>query len=355
MSTSQPPSRDDSRQVSDATRDLAASSRSVAHALSVAAALANAPVAFVATRAGALAAHGADAAQLRPGPILTRLADGAVVSIEDASADASLYADDMANAPLLLRSFASVTCSAQGQPRALLVVAHREPTKHGEATLEALTALGALFAETIASELSLRDARSLVRNVIHDLNNLCMGTGSIVDMLLEEPLDASSGEALREVSKGLGKIAAVSRQLSMWRSSAGPTSVPPSAPLSVAPPALSGMVVLVADDEPAMRTTLARALEQVGARVLLAWEGDAVVALLGDSIEIDVALIDLHLPYRGDDLLATIQTVKRGARVVVMSGHLGSLAPEQCDGRLQKPFSRQMLLAELTRHAGHRR
>jgi two-component system response regulator HydG len=95
------------------------------------------------------------------------------------------------------------------------------------------------------------------------------------------------------------------------------------ATLSAAPPPLSqepcAVHVLVVDDEPALRRSLARVLETRGMKVGLAENGEAALAYLRQTPP-DVALIDMMMPgVSGIELLAQIKGGGAAVEVILMT------------------------------------
>lgn len=81
--------------------------------------------------------------------------------------------------------------------------------------------------------------------------------------------------------------------------------------------------VLLVDDEPLIRWSLAETLADCGYRVLEAGDGrGAVEALVGSPSPIDVIMLDYRLPDSNDlQLLGRIRSVSPGSRVVLMTAY----------------------------------
>ena len=80
--------------------------------------------------------------------------------------------------------------------------------------------------------------------------------------------------------------------------------------------------VLIVDDEPALRRTLARVLESLQYEVLTAGDPHLAYSML-DEADVDLVLLDLHMPQMSGDtfFLALIRRWPRLAgRVVLMTG-----------------------------------
>lgn len=80
--------------------------------------------------------------------------------------------------------------------------------------------------------------------------------------------------------------------------------------------------ILVIDDEPALRRTLERALKSLHFQVVSAGDPHLAYTLL-DEVEVDLVLLDLHLPQiSGDALfLAMVRRWPRlSGRIIIMTG-----------------------------------
>jgi len=115
-----------------------------------------------------------------------------------------------------------------------------------------------------------------------------------------------------------------------------------------------GEVVLVVEDEPAMREVTRRMLVRSGYRVLDVASGhDAVDIVAGQPGHVDVLLTDVVMPKMlGRDVADRVRTCQPGIRVLFMSGYTQGLLSAQ--GVLEpgvylieKPFSKTALLAKL--------
>jgi EAL domain-containing protein (putative c-di-GMP-specific phosphodiesterase class I)/DNA-binding NarL/FixJ family response regulator len=112
--------------------------------------------------------------------------------------------------------------------------------------------------------------------------------------------------------------------------------------------------ILVADDEPAMRSLIERALTQRGLRVILAADGREALDLLARH-HVDVALLDLNMPILGG--LETLRRIRADARyrtirVIVITGSDTETArvsglERGADDWLAKPFSLNELHARI--------
>ena len=117
--------------------------------------------------------------------------------------------------------------------------------------------------------------------------------------------------------------------------------------------------ILIIDDEPAIRTTLAAILEDEGHRTMLCESGEEGVAQLARE-EFDVVLLDLWLP--GIDGLAVLERLRSagGPPVIMISGH-GSVDSAVRATRLgaydflEKPLSLERVLLTVNHALNDRR
>ena len=105
-------------------------------------------------------------------------------------------------------------------------------------------------------------------------------------------------------------------------------------------------LVLIIDDEDAIRAVMGRMIERMGFRTLMASGGAAGIQLLtAHRDEILCVLLDLTMPgMSGEAVLAHLRQVRPDVRVVLMSGHsMEDMAQRyahlQPTALLQKPFN----------------
>jgi PleD family two-component response regulator len=113
-------------------------------------------------------------------------------------------------------------------------------------------------------------------------------------------------------------------------------------------------LVLVVDDDAAMRTIIATNLELAGFRVVSAGDGPGAVALLDEHVP-DVVVLDVMMPMM--DGYATLGKIRRHATashvpVIVLTGRSDSPDPVKsleagADDFIAKPFSPQEMLARV--------
>lgn len=129
-------------------------------------------------------------------------------------------------------------------------------------------------------------------------------------------------------------------------------AAPPSAPSRDEP--LTGRVILVADDEPAIRTLLSHLLQAEGATVLLAVDGlDALATFRAHASEIDLALLDLTMPgLSGEEVFRELRVARPDLNILLTSGHADDDIAARLGGPtgfLPKPWTTPALFAEIRR------
>ncbi|MGI8818999.1 MAG: response regulator [Gemmatimonadales bacterium] len=125
-------------------------------------------------------------------------------------------------------------------------------------------------------------------------------------------------------------------------------------------PAAAGILVLVVDDETAVRRFAARVLEREGYVVVEACDGIEALELLSkDAVAVEVVVSDIIMPrLNGVELVQTLATSYPDLPVILMSGHASSALAElgiaaPC-AILPKPFPSERLLEEVRRCSGQR-
>jgi PAS domain S-box-containing protein len=108
--------------------------------------------------------------------------------------------------------------------------------------------------------------------------------------------------------------------------------------------------ILLADDEPDVRTVVRAMLESLGYTVLEAGDGREAVELFRKRhAEIDLVLLDLVMPrLSGEGAFAEMQRIVPGVRAILASGYdesgrIDEILASGFGGFLQKPFRRQDL------------
>jgi CheY-like chemotaxis protein len=110
-------------------------------------------------------------------------------------------------------------------------------------------------------------------------------------------------------------------------------------------PVAAGPLVLVVEDEAAVRSVIGRTLENNGYRVLFARDGEEGVAQLEQHVDdLRVVVLDWHLPGAfGERTFDELIARKPSLRIVLVTGdhsaELGETAREHLACMLLKPFS----------------
>lgn len=111
----------------------------------------------------------------------------------------------------------------------------------------------------------------------------------------------------------------------------------------------SGALVLVVDDDMAIRTVARRLLERAGFRVCVAADGrEAISVYIERRAEIGAVLIDMSMPrLRGDEVLHELRRLAPEVRAVLMSGfdEPSRVAELTGVGFVAKPWTPQELVA----------
>ncbi len=130
-----------------------------------------------------------------------------------------------------------------------------------------------------------------------------------------------------------------------------PPPVRPITPVAGHTP-LEGKLVLVVDDDEALRRIASRMLERAGARVTDASDADTAL-VAAQNLRPDAAIVDLTMPGRsGLELLKEIRRIHAGLPVLLCSGyHEESIHEVLLEtpraAFLQKPYTREQLLRAL--------
>ncbi|MEI8045348.1 MAG: ATP-binding protein, partial [Verrucomicrobiota bacterium] len=125
----------------------------------------------------------------------------------------------------------------------------------------------------------------------------------------------------------------------------------PAAPAAPEPPRGRGELILVVDDEPALRSVMKRTLEKYGYRTLTAHDGAQAVALYSQrGTEISLVITDLDMPTMdGAAAAGALLSMNPGVKIMVATG-VGSFpsgrtpVPAGCRAVLKKPCNASLLL-----------
>ena len=123
----------------------------------------------------------------------------------------------------------------------------------------------------------------------------------------------------------------------------------------VAPPRLGRrMTILLAEDEPALRNTIAELLRDMGHNVLTACDGEEALVVANDlSQPFDALVTDLTMPRLGGiDLAVHVRQRRPGVALLFMTGYGETADIEERFPKsrlLRKPFAAQVLMDALSR------
>jgi CheY-like chemotaxis protein len=120
-------------------------------------------------------------------------------------------------------------------------------------------------------------------------------------------------------------------------------------------PVQANTTILVVEDDPSIRDSVAECLEDEGYVVARAANGAEALDLLAAGVQPQILLLDLHMPVMdGAELVAALEADERlrGIPRVLMTGsapRAGAPLPP-ADVYLEKPFEIATLLAAIERH-----
>ena len=108
---------------------------------------------------------------------------------------------------------------------------------------------------------------------------------------------------------------------------------------------LTGVRILVVDDEPVVRDVMSAALERLGCHVMLSESGEEAIRIFEDpSVAVDLVIMDVTMPgLTGVETLHRLRQVRRDVRAVLTSGYAfdhprARLLSQGFRGFLAKPF-----------------
>ena len=124
------------------------------------------------------------------------------------------------------------------------------------------------------------------------------------------------------------------------------------APTARVATSLTGLRVLLVDDDTDVRTVAEQILIELGCRVTSAASGEAGLSLLAADPSLQAALVDFAMPgLNGGETARRIWALRPGLPIVVMSGYadLDQLADAWTGPVLHKPFTMEVLADQLAR------
>jgi two-component system cell cycle sensor histidine kinase/response regulator CckA len=123
----------------------------------------------------------------------------------------------------------------------------------------------------------------------------------------------------------------------------------PAAAAEPSVPAIGG-VVLVVDDEEAVRAVAAQALALIGVDVIQAPDGEQALRRFRERPDVGLVLLDLNMPKMGgEETFRQLRAIRPEVRVILMSGYneqevVHRFAGKGLAGFLQKPWSPRRLI-----------
>jgi two-component system cell cycle sensor histidine kinase/response regulator CckA len=107
---------------------------------------------------------------------------------------------------------------------------------------------------------------------------------------------------------------------------------------------MTGVTILLVEDEPAIRRLMMAALELAGYHVLEARNGSEALSLIDEGgLAVDLLVTDMKMPYvGGQELIERLRGRRRILKVLAISGYPMSAPPDVVF--LAKPFDRRGLL-----------
>jgi CheY-like chemotaxis protein len=113
------------------------------------------------------------------------------------------------------------------------------------------------------------------------------------------------------------------------------------------------ILVLLADDEPISRRSIARLIVRRGMSVLEASNGTEAIAFLLARPDVDIMITDYTMPRGGVELLRRVHMVRPTLPVILLTGHdVENFAEEGYDLVFGKPVDEQAFFTAIARLTG---
>ncbi len=111
--------------------------------------------------------------------------------------------------------------------------------------------------------------------------------------------------------------------------------------------------ILVVDDDPVIRSSLAELLTDYGYEVMTAGHGGEMTALIEGGLRPCVVLLDLMMPIMdGREVLRRLHGEKNTIPIVVITAYNSTEAIEGSVDTLSKPFDLDRLIGALEKYCG---
>ncbi len=130
---------------------------------------------------------------------------------------------------------------------------------------------------------------------------------------------------------------------------------PPAPPPVVAPAVRRSGLILVIDDEPLIRKTMARILGRIGCQVITASDGAEAAAIFAERhAEIEIVVLDMSMPVMsGPECFRKLRAI-RAVPIIIVSGYTLEANTRELLALgnacfLEKPFKPAQLIAEIDR------
>lgn len=212
--------------------------------------------------------------------------------------------------------------------------------------------------ETRSRGLTEPEMRQL-RRLVHDLNNVITSLLTSGHVLRQ---DLHGDDPLQEVAVDIEAAGQRASELTMEM-----RRMLRSPPLQRSPVTMPGLLrgtetILLVEDEPSVKRTIARILAGAGYQVLQAADGtEALTVAERHEQTIDLLLTDYLMPgVNGDELAREVKAKRPDIRVLLMSGYLGNKVDTRMlqgsAALLPKPFTANALMSRVrealdSRHA----